>query len=78
VLDFADEICVALSLSDFELWTVTPSGLVADAVTVRVFVVVRGASGFDPPEVFVPGSGLAGAVTLSVCVTAFEIFWLAF
>jgi hypothetical protein len=40
--------------------------------------VVRGAWAFDPPDVFVPGSDLEGAVTALACTAAFETFWLAF
>jgi hypothetical protein len=63
VFDFDDDVCVAFILIDFELWTDTPPAFVADAVLVCVLVVVRGAWSFPPPEVFVPGSDFAGAVT---------------
>jgi hypothetical protein len=74
---------VALTLTDFELWTVTApglvtAGLVADTVFVRVFVVVVVrvvvVSAFDVAVVRVPGSDFAGAVTLLACAAAFETF----
>jgi hypothetical protein len=74
---------VALTLTDFELWTVTApglvtAGLVADTVFVRVFVVVVVrvvvVSACDVAVVRVPGSDFAGAVTLLACAAAFETF----
>jgi cephalosporin-C deacetylase-like acetyl esterase len=79
---------VALTLTDFELWTVTApglvtAGLVEDTVFVRVFVVVVVrvlvvVSACDVAVVRVPGSDFAGAVTLLACAAALETFWLAF
>jgi hypothetical protein len=75
---------VALTLTDFELWTVTPpglvtAGLVTDTVFVFVFVCVFVVvSALGAAVVRVPGSDFAGAVTLLVCAAAFETFWLAF
>jgi hypothetical protein len=78
LLDFPVAVWLAFTLSDFELWTFTVPGLVAETVFVRVFVVVRGVSVFDWMIVFVSGSDFEGAVTVFVRVAAFEIFWLGF
>lgn len=88
LLEFAGEVCVALTVTDFVLWTVTPglvtAGLVTDTVVVRVFVLVCVlvcvlvlVSAVDVAVVRVPASDFAGAVTLLAWSATFETFGLA-